>query len=100
MAAVVARYAEGAAAHVVAAEFGMGSSTVMRLVREAGLRVHGTWPDEATLAIAASRYADGLAVADIASELGFNRTTLLRAMKAGGIEMRVKGRRTQIKQQS
>lgn len=90
----VVRYAEGASSHTVSAEFGVSTMTVMNLVREAGVRVHGTWPDAATLAIAEERYGDGLSVEQIAVELGFKKTTMLRAMKGAGIQLRPKGRRS------
>jgi transposase len=89
----VARYAEGASSYSVGTEYGVSMMTVMKLVREAGVRVHGTWPDPATLATAEELYRDGLSVERVAAELGFTKTTMLRAMKQAGIRLRPKGRR-------
>lgn len=91
---IVTLYRDGARSHPLGAKFGVSSSTVMKLVREAGVRVHGTWPDAATLAAAEERYGEGRTVEQVATELGFTKTTMLRAMKEAGIQLRRKGRRS------
>jgi len=90
---IARRYAEGAGSHTIASEFGVGSARVLQIARDAGLPIHGTWPDEDALARASALYGDGLTIEQVAKELRFSTSTMRRAMKEAGIALRPKGRR-------
>lgn len=89
MQALVERCESGLPARLVAAEFDVALSTVLRLVRRRGgeVRTHGKVTAE-IVNKAGQLYGEGLSVQRIATRLDVPKSSLLRAMKDSGMVLR------------
>jgi transposase-like protein len=88
-----AEYENGVTTRTIASRYGIGKTTVTRLLREHGvpLRYQGLSPEQAQQAI--QLYEAGLSVAKAARELGLPINSVYDALKAAGTEMRARHER-------
>ncbi|MGI8667296.1 MAG: helix-turn-helix domain-containing protein [Jatrophihabitans sp.] len=85
---VVADYEAGLSTTALTRKYGLGKSSVMRLLHEAGvaMRKQPLSDDQAVEAI--RLYEAGVSTSRIASMLGLNQSTVWRTLTARGVAMR------------
>jgi transposase-like protein len=88
VAALLARYTEGASAQEVSREFGVSAAAVMRLVRKHGIAVHNPLSSADVMKQAAELYKSGSSVQRVADQVGVSKSTMLRELKKAGVVMR------------
>jgi transposase len=85
---LVVAYTSGKAATAVAADFEVGVSTVLRLVRRAGADVRKQAPSAEEIREAEHLYREGASLARITERLGIPKSTLRRTLIDAGVVMR------------
>jgi hypothetical protein len=85
---VVADYQAGTPTTQLTTRYGIGKSSVLRFLREAGVTMRKQPLTEPQIAEATRLYATGLSVAAVGAALKLNPSTIWRTLTACGVEMR------------
>lgn len=88
LAAVEARYAEGARLRDLALEFGVSRVRLADLLRQRGVRIRNASPTPDEVAEMVRRYESGESLEQIGERLGFNGGTVRNRLVACGVAMR------------
>jgi len=85
---IVARYEAGETSTALAAEYGVAKSTVLNLLRSAGVAVRRQPLTPQQVSEAARLYDSGLSLSQVAERLSVNQETMRMALKSAGIALR------------
>jgi DNA-binding CsgD family transcriptional regulator len=84
--AMAAGYKAGKSVYILADEFGINRQTVSALLKEHGVRLHRTSPDEVDTMV--EPYASGMSLVQVGAELGFGGATVYRQFVGRGVALR------------
>lgn len=89
---IAKRYDDGEASPALAAAYGVGANTILRIVREAGVEIRSlkTQMSPEHLQALIDRYDNGESANDIAASLGRGTNTIRRLLVDAGVEIRDK----------
>ena len=83
---MVAGYRAGESVYALADEFGINRQTVSALLKERGVRLHRTSPDEVDTMV--ELYESGMSLVQVGAEMGFGGATVYRQLVSRGVMLR------------
>ncbi|TDD20773.1 helix-turn-helix domain-containing protein [Kribbella turkmenica] len=88
MARIVAEYEAGGSSESIGALFRLSKRSVIKILREAGIKVRYPRMTEAEIRRATMLYNDGASLVEVGNRLGRDHTTIHKALKRHGVRMR------------
>jgi DNA invertase Pin-like site-specific DNA recombinase len=88
VAEIVSRYQAGEPSTAIAASYGLSKSSVIQLLREAGITIRRQGLTDHQVAEAIQLYESGLSLAKIGARFSVDHGTVWRALKKRGVKMR------------
>lgn len=85
---IVAQYEAGVPSTQLVREYGLGKGTILKVLREGGVKMRNQSLTEQQIAKAEQLYGSGLSLARIGERSGVDSTTVHRALVRRGVRMR------------